>query len=266
MKPAGLLSLAVAAVALGLLAGCDDPAPSGSASKSQTAPTQTAAAEPAPAPPPVAAWPPPAPPDQPVATDLLADNWEFVIDASGSMGSSACGTGGQPRMETAKKGVITFSRSLPPTVNRGLVVFSDRNRPGIREWLKLGSGNGAEFDRLVSSIEARSNTPLRSAIQLAAKALTAQAQMQRGYGTYHLVVVTDGEADKGEEPGPYTKELVSTTAIAVHVIGFCVDGKHSLDIKGYTQYASASNPATLEQGLKAILAESTTFADSKFPR
>jgi len=214
----------------------------------------------------VVAWPPPAPADQPVVANLLADNWEFVIDASGSMGSSACGTGGQPRMETAKRGVIAFSQSLPEKANRGLVVFSENSRPGIVEWLRLGSGNRADFANLVASIQPHGGTPLRSAIQLAAKLLTTQAQMQRGYGTYHLVVVTDGEADKGEDPADFTKMLVSTTAITVHVIGFCVDGQHSLDLKGYTQYASASNPAALEKGLNAILAESTSFTDSKFPQ
>jgi Ca-activated chloride channel homolog len=260
MKLTGLLPVATAVAALSLLAACGDSQPPPAAK------APAAKAEPARPVPTVAAWPPPAPPDTPVAADLLADNWEFVIDASGSMGSSACGTGGQPRMETAKSGVITFSQSLPEKVNRGLVVFSERSRPGIQEWLKLGSGNSAEFTRLVSRILSQGGTPLRSSIQLAAKILTAQAQSQRGYGTYHLVVVTDGEADEGEDPGPFTKNLVTTTAITVHVIGFCVDGKHSLDLKGYTQYASASNPETLAKGLKAILAESSSFTDSKFPK
>jgi hypothetical protein len=259
MRFSGLLPIAIAAASFAVLAACGDsqpPASSGSAGKGQTQPAMT----------PVATWPPPAPPDLQVAADLLADNWEFVIDASGSMRSSACGTGGQPRMETAKSGVIAFSQSLPEKANRGLVVFSEQSRPGIHEWLKLGSGNGAEFTHLVSSLQPSGGTPLRSSIQLAAQILGQQAQMQRGYGTYHLVVVTDGEADQGEDPGDYTKNLISTTAITVHVIGFCVDGKHSLDLKGYTQYASASNPATLEKGLKAILAESSSFADSRFPQ
>ena len=33
---------------------------------------------------------------------------------------------------------------------------------------------------------------------------------------------------------------------------------------GYTQYAGANNPDTLEKGLKAILAESETYTDSQF--
>jgi Ca-activated chloride channel family protein len=262
MKLSRLLPAATAIIALSLLAACGDSQPPPAKGPAPMAKPEP----PAPPVPTVAAWPPPAPPDTPVAVDLLADNWEFVLDASGSMGSSACGTGGQPRMETAKSGVITFSQSLPEKVNRGLVVFSGQSGPGIQERLKLGSGNSAEFSGLVSRIFPQGGTPLRSAIQLAAKILTAQAQSQRGYGTYHLVVVTDGEADPGEDPGPFTKNLVTTTAIMVHVIGFCVDGKHSLDLKGYTQYASASNPEALARGLKAILAESTTFTDSKFPQ
>jgi Ca-activated chloride channel homolog len=259
MKLSGLFRPATAVVALSLLAACTDSQPPAAKAPAPRAQSERSA-------PTVAAWPPPAPPDTPVAPDLMADNWEFVIDASGSMGSSACGTGGLPRMETAKSGVIKFSQSLPEKVNRGLVVFSERSRQGIQEWLKLGSGNRAEFSRLVSIILPEGGTPLRSAIQLAAKVLTAQAQSQRGYGTYHLVVVTDGEAEGGEDPGPSAKNLVTTTAITMHVIGFCVDGKHSLDLTGYTQYASASNPEALEKGLQAILAESSTFTDSEFPQ
>ncbi len=209
-----------------------------------------------------------APPPVPVADNLLADNWEFVLDASGSMGSSACGTGGNARMETAKDGTMKFSRSLPESANLGLIVFSDHDRGGIQEWLKLGTGAGnrTEFIKLVSGIRPYGGTPLRSAIELGVAALNRQSQMQRGYGTYHLVVVTDGDADVGQDPSNYVKKLVATTPISVHTIGFCVDGRHSLDIKGVTQYASASNPQTLEQGLKAILAESESYVDAQFKK
>lgn len=211
-------------------------------------------------------WPPPAKADMPVAANLLADNWEFILDASGSMGDSSCGTGGNARMETAKTGAIKFSRSLPGAANLGLTVFSEAHRDGINEWLKLGTGpsNRAEFISLVSGIKAYGGTPLRSAIELGVSILTEQGQRQRGYGTYHLVIVTDGEANPGQDPTNYVKSVVAGTPIAVHAIGFCVDGKHSLDIKGYTQYASANNPETLDRGLKAMLAESETFSDSQF--
>ena len=244
-----LLPVAIAAISVGLLAACDNSKP----------PTAKAPAV-APA---VVSWPPPAPPDQPVVADLLADNWEFVVDASGSMGSSACGTGGQPRMETAKKGVIAFASRCP----RRQAAASGGFRATQARHRRVAQAREREPRRVrPSGVDRRpgGSTPLRSSIQLTTKVLTAQAQRQRGYGTYRLVVVTDGEADQGEDPAAFTKQLVSTTAITVHVIGFCVDGRRSLDLKGYTQYASAANPAALEKGLQAILAESSSIHDSKF--
>ncbi len=245
------------AMALALGGGCFD---SDSPQPPTSKPTKAAISQDATA----SGWPPPAEANLPVADDLLADNWEFDLDASGSMGSTACGTGNNARMEAAKSAVIKFSNSLPEGVNRGLVVFSEKKRSGIEEWLKLGPGNRAEFARLVETIQPSGSTPLRSSIELSAAKLTQQAQMQRGYGTYHLVIVTDGEADSGQDPAKFTKDLVANTAVTVHVIGFCVDGKHSLDIKGYTQYTSADNPSKLAEGLQKILAESESFVDSQY--
>ncbi len=247
-----------AILAASLFAACDQQQP-GPAVVVRAAATTTATAT-------AASWPPPAPANMPVAANLLADNWVFVMDASGSMGDSSCGTGGKARMETAKAGAIKFSRSIPGSANLGLVVFSDADRGGISEWLKLGigPGNRSEFARLVNGIRPYGNTPLRGSAELGVQILTEQAQRQRGYGTYHLVIVTDGEANRGGNPASYVKGVVQQTPIAVHVIGFCVDGGHSLDIKGFTQYASANNPETLDRGLKAILAESEAYKDSQF--
>lgn len=76
--------------------------------------------------------------------------------------------------------------------------------------------------------------------------------------------MTDGDYNAGGDPSPYVIKVVKQTAIVIHTIGFCVDGRHSLDIKGYTQYASANNPETLDRGLQAILAESEAYTDSQF--
>lgn len=251
------LSFFVALFAACLIAACDDGQQPASSAASAITASSTATSS---------SWPPPAPANMPVAANLLADNWVFVMDASGSMGDSSCGTGGNARMETAKIGAIKFGQSLPGPANLGLVVFSDAGRGGISEWLKLGTGPGnrTEFARLVGSIRPHGNTPLRGSAELGVRILTEQAQRQRGYGTYHLVVVTDGEANAGGDPADYVKAVIRQTPIAVHVIGFCVDGRHSLDIKGFTQYAGANNPEMLDRGLKAILAESETYKDSQF--
>ncbi len=252
--------VAAAFVISGVLAGCGDSQPTKPAATSAPAVQVQPHAQ---TPPARSTWPPQAPSDLAIAPNLLADNWVFVLDASGSMGSSSCGTGGKARMETAKDGAIEFASLLPENANLGLIVFSDAKIGGISEWIKLGTGNRSEFVKKVKGIQPSGGTPLYSSMKLGAKSLTNQAQMQRGYGTYNLVVVTDGEADFGENPTAFAKELVATTSINVYAIGFCVDGKHSLDVKGVTRYTSANNLETLKKGFQAMLVESESFADSK---
>lgn len=237
-------------LAVGVLAGCNNPAPQQPPGANRSAVAQQAPAH---------SWPPPAPASSVIAQNLLADNWVVVFDGSGSMDSIACGTGSRPRIETAQKAVIQFSRSLPPNVHRGLVEF-----PSPKVSVPLAANNHVAFETQVGKIKASGGTPLRSSMEVGASVLTAQAQAQRGYGTYHMLVVTDGEASSGEDPAEFTRKLVTSTPIQVHVIGFCVDGKHSLDIQGYTQYVAANNPAALERSLKAVLAESEAYADARF--
>lgn len=243
-----LTNLAALLVAGSLLTACNDPQP-------QTASARAPAVELTVAP--TASWPPAAPANLAVAQDLSADNYVLVLDDSGSMSSSNCG-GGKSRMSVAQQGSIKFGKSLPAPANLGLVVFSGRVPP-----LSLGTGNRAQFEKQVNGTSAGGGTPLVASITLGRDMLTVQAQKQRGYGNYHLVVVTDGESGDGN-PGPLAKEIVTKTAINVHVIGFCVDKDHSLYLPGYTRYTSALNPQTLEQGLRAVLAESESYADAQF--
>lgn len=199
----------------------------------------------------------------PVADNLLADNWVIVFDGSGSMGDPACGTGGTDRIKVAKAAVKKFVTSIPDEANLGLVYFGWPHGGNAKVEMKLGTKNRAEFNTLVDKMSSSGGTPLVDSIRLGGKMLDEQSQRQRGYGTYRILVVTDGESGDGN-PSYIAKELVLKKAYAVHVIGFCIDGTHLLDVKGYTQYVGANNPAALEQGLKAVLAEGETYVDSQF--
>ncbi len=178
----------------------------------------------------------------------MADNYVLVLDDSGSMGSNSCG-GGKSRMDVAQQGSIRFGKSLPADANLGLVVLNER------ETIGLATGNRKQFESRVAALRAGGGTPLVNSIMRGRDMLVHQHQKQGGYGTYHLVVVTDGESSDGH-PGSLAKEIVVKTPINLHVIGFCVDKDHSLYLPGYTRYTSALNPAALEQGLKKVLAES----------
>lgn len=196
------------------------------------------------------------------STEVLADNWELVLDNSGSMETHNC-SGADSRMVAGAKAVIAFSRKRPANDNFGLVLFHDGD--SARVATPLGK-NRAMFESEAAKARADQNTPLKPAINLGYFELEKQARRQGGYGTYHLVVVTDGDWNKGGDPVPLVRWIVENTPVQVHVVGFCTGEGHSLNIAGYTSYVSADNADQVNQALQAVLAsESRQFSlDTQF--
>ena len=242
--------VALGGIAVGIFNGCSpsSPPPAAVAAKKATDKALT---------PP---WPPAL--DQPTAVskDLFAKNYYIVLDASGSMKEHAC-SGNQSKMEAAKSALAAFAESVPADANLGLQVFDDR---GVREWLPLGTGNRELFIRLVSQARPTGNTPLRNSVEQAYAKLLIQGRTQLGYGEYHLVIVTDGEASSGQEPTLVVNALLKDSPIVLHTIGFCIGGDHSLNQVGRTIYEAADNPEALRKGLADVLAEAPQFSVSKF--
>jgi Ca-activated chloride channel family protein len=189
-----------------------------------------------------------------------ARNYYVVFDASGSMTETKC-SGSQRKIEVAKTAVQEFATKIAGDANIGLMIFDNR---GPREALPLGKDQLLQFKNLVSSIDAGGGTPLRSAIYSAGQNLAKQAARQMGYGEYHLVVVTDGEADEGQDPRTIVGTLLKGTPVVLHTVGFCIGSKHSLNQPGLVLYQSADNPEELRQGLKEVLAEASSFNVDEF--
>ena len=94
--------------------------------------------------------------------------------------------------------------------------------------------------------------------------LGIEARRQLGYGEFHLVIVTDGEADDQEDPTSVVTFALGETPIIVHTVGFCIGQNHSLNQPGKTLYKSAKDKESLNEGLVDVLAESENFDISSF--
>ena len=206
------------------------------------------------------AWPPPRGEASPVAADLFAKNYYVVLDGSGSMNERGC-SGSDTKIQAARVALASFSESLPAQANLGLQVFDAR---GVQHRLALGTGNRAEFIRLVKEVRANAGTPLREAVKQAYAKLLEQGAKQLGYGEYHLVIVTDGQADAGQDPTPIVNQVLAESPVVVQTIGFCIGPQHSLNQAGRTIYRAADNVAELKQGLSDVLAEAPQFAVTQF--
>jgi len=207
-------------------------------------------------------WPgldPNAPPVA-LAEDLLAVNYYVILDGSGSMKGNEC-AGSQSKARAAKDALADFVQAMPSDVNVGLLAFDGQ---GISERLPLGVRDVEAFRRSVAGVGAELDTPLQSALTEGYRALTKQARSQLGYGEYNLVIVTDGEASRGEDPTPIVRQILRESPVLIHTIGFCIDERHVLNQAGRTIYRGADNPEELRAGLGAVLAEAPSFDVSEF--
>ena len=186
-------------------------------------------------------------------------NYFLVLDASGSMKDQKC-SGNDRKIDVAKRALTQFASRIPPDANVGGLVFDDR---GIHSLIPIGPLDPVKLKRAVDSVRAGGGTPLAQSIREAYSALTQRAVSQLGYGEYHLVVVTDGEAS-GEDPRGIVNRLIAESPVVLHTIGFCIGDQHSLNQPGRTIYRAADNPRQLEQGLQDVLAESPTFNVARF--
>lgn len=190
-----------------------------------------------------------------VAKDLLAKNYYVILDSSGSMGERDCGEG-STKSAVSKKALAEFVSVVPVNANLGLLVFDGA---GVQERVPLGTKNRDRITAEASSVAPGNGTPLHDAIASSLLAIEKQARSQLGYGEYHLVIVTDGMASSGQDPGQVVGHILQNTPIMIHTIGFCINENHPLNQPGRTNYRTARNPQELIMGLKAVLAESEKF-------
>jgi Ca-activated chloride channel homolog len=186
--------------------------------------------------------------------NLLRKNIYLVLDCSSSMNDS-CGNG-RSKLEVAKAAISRFVSLVPEDTNIGLLTF-ERSDP--QEKIPLGTKNRKEIIQAVDQTKPEGGTPLSKAVEAGYQKLREQAMRQLGYGEYHLVVITDGEANPGYDPTPIVNHVLSTSPVVIHTIGLMIGQGHSLNQQGRTIYKDARNPQDLEDGLKEIAAESEQF-------
>ncbi|MEM7251635.1 MAG: vWA domain-containing protein [Pseudomonadota bacterium] len=190
-----------------------------------------------------------------IESSLQTENYYLVFDGSGSMKEADC-SGGEPKLNVAKRAVGAFVRQIPNQANVGLFVFDKR---GWGERVKIGPNRHEQVVQAVDRAVAGAGTPLNSAIAQAYVSLTQQAQRQLGYGEFHIVVITDGRASQGQDPRPVVDQLLAKSPIVLHTIGFCISGNHSLNQASRTYYRQAGDAQALARGLEAVLAEEPDF-------
>ena len=191
--------------------------------------------------------------------DVYHDNVVIILDASGSMAEFMRRTGTR-KMAAAKAALREVLRQVPETTHVGLLVFSGRN---VRNhWVyPLGPRDDARLIKAIDLPVPGGGTPLGKYIKIGADRLLQERAKQLGYGTYRLLVVTDGEAGDKHLVEKYTPEVVAR-GITVDVIGVDMKGTHTLATKVHS-YRSADDPMSLKKAIAEVFAEvSSTGTDA----
>lgn len=185
---------------------------------------------------------------------LHADNIVVILDASGSMKDRFSHDRTLTKMDAAKAALREVLAKVPAETHIGLLVFSGAN---VRDdWVyPLGS---VDMPRLIAAIDLprpSGGTPLGKYIRIGANRLLAQREKQYNYGSYRLLVVTDGEASDARKVRLYTPEVLNRQ-IRIDVIGVDMKTEHML-ANMVDSYRRADNPGELVAAVSQILAETT---------
>jgi len=179
------------------------------------------------------------------------DKVVIILDASGSM-ASPMGPNNTQKIAAAKAALKEVLTKIPETTHVGLLVFSGKNVPD--KWLyPLGPRDDAALMKAIDLPQPGGNTPLGQFIKIGADRLLEERAKQFGYGSYRLLIVTDGEATDGQLTERYTPEVIAR-GITVDVIGVNMKQDHTLATKVHS-YRRADDPEALKKALSDILAE-----------
>lgn len=179
------------------------------------------------------------------------DSVVIVLDASGSMKDAMQGGEGS-KMAAAKTALKTVLAQIPPSTHIGLLVFSARN---VRDpWVyPLGPRRDEALTAAIDGLEPYGNTPLGRYLKQGADRLLDDRAAQFGYGTYRLLVVTDGEAQDQDLVDRYAPEVLAR-GITMDVIGVAMRQDHTLARTAHS-YRRANDAASLQRAVAEVLAE-----------
>ncbi len=180
----------------------------------------------------------------------------IVLDASGSMRSTMKDSQGREvrKIDAAKQALKKIAEQMPKDEWVGLLVFSAQNLSKDQEWLyPLGKLDVRKLQQAIDIPEPGGGTPLSWYMEGAANELMKQRERQHYYGTYRLLVVTDGEDDDRGRCEKITK-LVLERKLRIDAIGVAMDNRHILATRS-DSYRTAQNPEELQRVLSAVFAE-----------
>ena len=184
-------------------------------------------------------------------SDITHNNIIIILDGSGSMRFEMKGTS-TVKMDAAKTALKEILKQVPQDTNIGLLVFSDSVKSD--GWVyPLGPRDDEKLLKSIDLPQPKGGTPLGEFIKRGANKLMEVRDEQFGYGTYRLLVVTDGEATDKELMNEVVPKVISR-GIVIDAIGVDMTSDHTLATQVHS-YRKANDPASLKKAIADVFAE-----------
>ena len=169
------------------------------------------------------------------------DNIVIVLDDSGSMSGS--------KMRDAKSVLYDVLKKVPTTTNVGLLTFSGW-------YYELGPKDDAKLTEAISKVRTGGGTPLSNYMKQGADALMKQRLKSYNYGSYRLLILTDGEANDKNQVVRYAREI-KARGIRADVIGIDMSSRHSLAEVAHSYVNAKDKAALMREVEKVVLSEAS---------
>ncbi|MFN7626724.1 MAG: VWA domain-containing protein [Pirellula sp.] len=179
-----------------------------------------------------------------------------VLDDSGSM-REIMRSVRITKIDAAKRALEQVIQQVDGETQLGILLLN--GAPTTNHWLvPLGPVSKIDAAQKVQQIGSNGGTPLGSAMRTATEQLL-DTRAKHIYGTYRLVVVTDGEASDRLLLEDYLPDILSR-GIIVDAIGVDMQANHSLATHVHS-YRRADDSDALKNALISIMAEGSTAQD-----
>lgn len=182
-------------------------------------------------------------------------NVVVVLDDSGSMADRMRRQRRVRKMAAAQQALVSVLQDLPDDAQVGVLTL---NR-GSDGWvLPFGPLDKSQIEPAIRGVRASGRTPLGRFMKIGTDVLLQQRE-QAQFGTYRLLIVTDGEATDKRLVERYLPDILSR-GLTVDVIGVDMESNHSLATQVHS-YRRADDPESLRQAISEVFAESSSDAN-----
>ena len=156
------------------------------------------------------------------------------------------------RMTAAKLALLKVSQQLSTNTHIGLLVFGDPRLPD--DWVyPLARHDRARLRTAIQAPKPGAGTPLGAYLKKGADRLLEARAHEHGYGTYRLLVVTDGEAQDPDLVERYTPEIIRK-GLTLDLISVAMAQRHTLARLAHS-HRPANDPEAMNRALAEVFAE-----------